>query len=80
MKNHSVTCDACGRTKSVDEDTDEPWLVLQTMATETEQADIIMQLRDGAKIRDLVPGGDFCSLMCVANWSNARHLMGTLHG
>ena len=69
---HMVTCDACGKSKKI-EDTDEhAWLFVQTRVSKEEYLAVMGAAQAGDSIEHMLDGGDFCCLMCLANWASAR--------
>lgn len=71
-----LRCDACGRTKLVGENTENPWTTLQTIIGSPEEyAAVAEQVQEGVPLENVIDAGDFCSLACVANWASARHEM-----
>lgn len=82
MIRKSLVCDACG--KEVDEEGMSklrPWLKIQTMVATAEQyAKLTGKLADGEQVKDVADYGDFCGLICVANWASARASLRELDG
>lgn len=70
-----IECDACGTRRQTDkaEPDSTPWLKVQTQMSPDEYQGIIEKLRAGASVDSLTDGGDFCSLICLANWASAQH-------
>lgn len=71
-KVNEVRCDACGRTKGMDESTEHTWLTVATAVSALEYQGVVQKLQEGASLENLIDNGDFCSLMCLANWASAR--------
>ena len=71
-KLNQVRCDACQRTKELDESTEHTWLQVSTAVSAEEYAKVVDRIHRGMKAEDVIDNGDFCSLMCLANWASAR--------
>ena len=75
-KEQVVRCDACSATKLVGEDSEHHWLYLQTLISSAEEyARVAESVQAGVPLENVIDGGDFCSLKCVANWASARFEM-----
>jgi len=74
MIRKSLVCDACGKeVNEVEMSKVRPWLKLQTMVATAEQyAKLTGKLADGEQVKDVADYGDFCGLICIANWASAR--------
>ena len=69
---HMLICDACGKTKKVTDTDEHAWLFLQTRVSVDEYQAVVGAAQAGQDITHMLDGGDFCSLMCLANWASAR--------
>lgn len=80
VKVHEVQCDACGKRKAMDATTEAKWLTVATAVSPDEYAQVMEKLNDGASLETVIDNGDFCSLMCLANWASARAELRSLDG
>lgn len=72
MKVNEVECDGCGTRKAIDQSTEHTWLTVATAVSANEYAEVMEKLHQGEELGNLVDNGDFCSLICLANWASAR--------
>ena len=78
-KKNMVVCDACGKEQNAEAPEGPRWYQVATAVSPEEYQKVLAMLQQGAKVKDLVEQGDFCSLMCVANWASALHEMKALN-
>ena len=71
-KKNLIVCDSCGKEKGMDESTGTMWLVVASAASTEEYQNALLALQDGADFKSIVDAGDFCGLVCLANWASAR--------
>jgi hypothetical protein len=80
MKVNEVECDGCGTRKRIDESSEHTWLTVATAVSANEYAEVMEKLHQGETLESLVDNGDFCSLVCLANWASLRANMRELDG
>lgn len=84
MNQHVLTCDGCGRQRIIGKELilgEQPWVQVKTLiVSQGEQLKLQETLSYGGEkaVDDLLDTGDFCSLVCLANWSSARATMKSL--
>lgn len=73
MIRKSLVCDACGKVDEEGMSQLRPWLKVQTMVATAEQyAKLTGKLASGEEVKNVADYGDFCGLICLANWASAR--------
>jgi hypothetical protein len=77
-KENVIRCDGCGKAKQTHESTGSPWLSVQAQTSPEEYQGVVMKLQGGASLESLIDTGDFCSLLCLADWASARHALRAL--
>jgi len=72
VKVHEVQCDGCGKRKAMDATTETKWLTVATAVSPDEYAAVMAKLEEGQELQNVIDNGDFCGLVCLANWASAR--------
>ncbi len=71
-----VVCDSCGQESALTSITS-PWYHVNTVVATQEMAQSLMERltedqKERGDFKDAFDFGDFCSLVCLANWASVR--------
>jgi hypothetical protein len=74
MKENLIRCDACGKTEAISGSPDalHSWLLVNTAVAPNDMKKIVEALQEGKDAAHLLDTGDFCSLICLANWASSQ--------